>query len=283
MNNFYESICADAIKVELNYGEKNKDDIFGQPSVAGKYKVTIHNARKQKNTPKLDREGFCKVAENSGFNDFTNQDKIRDIYFPIVSEIIKKQLEHIYQIKNCEVNIFNYLIRNESSKDPSSLLNRTPIELIHADYSTARLDEFYANISDDFLFKNFCVNHKDMIGTKSWGLFNVWKPLNLIINSNLALCAKTSLNEKDIYRNKNYHHTLDQVSRLSSLNYRKTQRWFYYPLIQPNEVIIFEQYKNDLGFNDFIPVFHTAFAIDKSLYGYAPRQNIEFRVLAVWD
>ncbi len=53
--------------------------------------------------------------------------------------------------------------------------------------------------------------------------------------------------------------------------------------MQPNDVIIFEQYKNDLGFNDFIPVFHTAFNIDKSLYGYAPRQSIEFRILAYWD
>jgi hypothetical protein len=43
-------------------------------------------------------------------------------------------------------------------------------------------------------------------------------------------------------------------------------------------MLIFEQYKNN-----FIPVFHTAFNIDKSLSGYSPRQSIEFRMLAVLE
>jgi hypothetical protein len=53
--------------------------------------------------------------------------------------------------------------------------------------------------------------------------------------------------------------------------------------MQPSELLIFEQYKSNLGFNDFIPVFHTAFKLDKILHGYAPRQSIEFRLLAVWE
>jgi hypothetical protein len=81
MINFYESIYADAVNVRLNYGEKEKDYILGHPSAKGNYEVVIHNARKHKNLPQLGREGFCKVEENSGYNDFTNADKIRGNYF----------------------------------------------------------------------------------------------------------------------------------------------------------------------------------------------------------
>ncbi len=104
------------------------------------------------------------------------------------------------------------------------------MELVHADYSTARLNEFYTNTSKDHLFQNACGNHKDIIGNKNWGLFNVWKPLNLIINSNLALCAKNSLKADDICR---HHHYIkfNQISRQSSLHYSKNHIWFYYPLM----------------------------------------------------
>ena len=90
MNNFYNSISANAINAKLYYGEEKIDNIFGQPSLDGYHQVIIHNAVKNKHPQNLEQEGFCKIEENSGFNDFTNEDKLKNIYFPIVKEIIKK-------------------------------------------------------------------------------------------------------------------------------------------------------------------------------------------------
>ena len=279
MIDFYASILADEIKAELVYGEENSDIIAGEKTLT--CYSTIHNARKHKHIPQLEHTGFCIAAENSGFNDFTNQDKIIELYYPIIRETLKKQLENSYHIKNCKIYLFNNYLRNESSTDLVSISNRAPALIVHADYSPKSLEDFFTD-RIGHLFKNFCGNPKEIIGNKNWGFFNVWKPLNLIINSTLALCDKSSLIQEDIYRNTNYIKT-NEVSHIMSLNYRKTHRWFYYPLMQPNEVIIFEQYKSDLGFNEFIPAFHSAFKIDKSLYGYAPRQSIEIRGLSVWE
>jgi hypothetical protein len=167
MKNFYKSICANAIDEELYFGEENKDNIYGQRISSGFHKVTIHNARLHKHPPDLKHEEFCILQENSAYHDFDNQDKIKNIYFPIIRDIIKKHLMHAYSVQNLEVYIFQYFIRNEISNEVTSELNRTPANLVHADYSSARLDDFYNDKSKEYLFKNSGYNHKKIIGNNN--------------------------------------------------------------------------------------------------------------------
>jgi len=109
---------------------------------------------------------------------------------------------------------------------------------------------------------------------------NVWRFIRGPIESTpLALCDARSIEPKDflpsdlIYREK--------VGETYRFKYNPNHRWFYFPQLERNEVILLKCYdsKED-GRARFTA--HTAFEDPTSAPGSAPRESIEVRALLFW-
>jgi hypothetical protein len=109
---------------------------------------------------------------------------------------------------------------------------------------------------------------------------NVWRPIRGPIESTpLALCDAGSIEAKDfvpsdlIYR--------DKIGETYRFTYNPNHRWFYFPHLERNEVILLKCYdsKED-GRARFTA--HTAFEDPTSAPDAAPRESIEVRALLFW-
>lgn len=122
-----------------------------------------------------------------------------------------------------------------------------------------------------------------------WSIINAWIPLNTVIDLPLILCDTNSISHKDIIRDikRKTKTTLKDdgddpiiVSDFSSLQYNENQRWYYYPLMQSNEVIFFQQYNSEQDFDNFVPTFHTAVDMfPNTSANLINRESIEFRFI----
>ena len=109
---------------------------------------------------------------------------------------------------------------------------------------------------------------------------NVWRPIRGPIESTpLAVCDSSLMDPKDfvpsdlIYR--------DKVGENYRFTYNPNHRWFYFPRLERNEVILLKCYdsKED-GRARFTA--HSAFEDPTSAPDVAPRESIEVRALVFW-
>jgi hypothetical protein len=66
-----------------------------------------------------------------------------------------------------------------------------------------------------------------------------------------------------------------------NLAFNPHHRWFYYPHMQPHEVLAFRLF--DTGDSDWRMTAHTAFEDPTSVPGSPKRESFELRTLAVFD
>jgi hypothetical protein len=113
---------------------------------------------------------------------------------------------------------------------------------------------------------------------------NLWRPLKPVENMPLAVCDKSSVERSDFLR-VNYGSTVNGnvVINGGGLNtaYNPKHRWYYYPQMQPDEVLVFALF--DTGDPDWHMTAHTAFEDSTSSPNSPKRISYEVRTIAVFN
>jgi hypothetical protein len=241
----------------------------GTPRVTGTFvaqTVPIRNAREVVDDLSLDKQGFELTRQETAVQDFYDQEEVKRIYYPEVERLLK-------QATGAEkVVIFDHQVRNLPLAQRGEKNAREYGKSVHNDYTTKSgprrvHDHLPADEADQRLKNRFAE-------------INVWRPIRGPIESTpLALCDAGSIEAKDfvpsdlVYR--------DKVGETYRFTYNPNHRWFYFPRLEKNEVILLKCYdsKED-GRARFTA--HTAFEDPTSAPDAAPRESIEVRALLFW-
>jgi hypothetical protein len=244
------------------------------------HSCSILNARVTAIEPRLDKEGFCLTTTDS---------IIENVYDVTNLQSYARHLETILQayLDAKDTFLIGHIIRKEDSNGEQPEVNRPTASFVHADWNAVRIKKL-GKEHDPFVTNNPDATPsrvKQFLEPASqWSIYNIWLPLQTVTNRPLVLCDVQSVKASDIIHDLRFKNTEKNeqgtMGNILSLKYKNDYRWLYYPLMQPNELLIFKQYDSNQNIDNFIPVFHTAFkVIEDPKIKFPMRESIEFRFL----
>jgi hypothetical protein len=265
------------IQGSLNYIEESSDKPVyyayeppaGTPRSTGKFvahTVPIRNAREVVGDLSLDKQGFQLTHQETAVRDFYDQEEVKAIYYPEVERILKESTGAE------KVVIFDHQVRNAELAKRGEKNAREYGRAVHNDYTAKsgprRVRDHLPPAEAEQRLQN------------RFAEINVWRPIRGPIESTpLAVCDSSSIDPRDfvpsdlVYR--------DKVGETYRFTYNPNHRWFYFPHLERNEVILLKCYdsKED-GRARFTA--HSAFEDPTSAPDAAPRESIEVRALVFW-
>jgi hypothetical protein len=207
----------------------------------------------------LDSNGFELHRLESGLTASSGGEAIRAHYFPRVANL----LQRLTGAK--DVAIFDHTLRSSEVVGVSGG-RRAPVLRVHNDQTpdSARsrlLAELPPREAQSWLNCRFSI-------------VNVWQPLGEPVeNYPLALCDKRTLSEDDVLAADIYFE--GRKGEVQVFKPNPAHRWYYFPLMTPQEVLIFKIYDSAAGMAGMTA--HTAFEDPGSPGGSRPRASIETR------
>ena len=113
---------------------------------------------------------------------------------------------------------------------------------------------------------------------------NLWRGTRPVENMPLAVCDARST-EKTDFMNVRFGGgetaSMSEVAGGFNLAFNPAHRWYYYPHMQPDEVLAFRLF--DTGDPDWRMTAHTSFVDPSAVPGSPKRESFEIRTLAVLD
>jgi hypothetical protein len=190
------------------------------------HSVPIRNARLAGDLS-LDRQGFQLVPQETEVHDFYDPAEVNEIYYPEIELLLKKATGAE------KVIVFDHQVRNIELSRQGEKNAREYVSVVHNDYTVKSgprraLDHLPAAEAEERLRHRFAE-------------INVWRPIRGPIESTpLAVCDAQSIEHNDfvptdfIYR--------DKVGEVYRFIYNPNHRWFYFPRLERNEVILLKCY-----------------------------------------
>lgn len=236
----------------------------GVPVRTGKYvthSMPIYNARAIVGDLSLDRQGFALVHQHSAVTNFYDDAEVRAVYYPEVERIVKEATGAV------KVLAFDHNVRNRAKARSGEKGVQEPVRVAHNDYTLKsgpqRVRDLLPQEADQLLKNRFAV-------------INVWRPISgPVQESPLAVCDAASMVQKDfveqdlIYR--------ERIGEVYSVGYNPKHRWFYFPKMQRDEILLLKCYDSDPTRTRFTA--HTAFEDPTSPPDAPARESIEARTL----
>jgi hypothetical protein len=235
-------------------------------SHTGRYEdraVRIHDGRPLLDRFSLDREGFVFIDHNTRVRDFYNEDEVRSVYYPEMERLIKDLTGA------SRVVIFDHTLRAEDDATREAKKVREPVRRVHNDYTEwsgpQRVRDLLPAESDELLKRRFAV-------------VQTWRPIrNPVQTAPLAIADARSLPLQNLIPTERRYP--DRVGEIYHVTFNPDHRWFYFPHMQRNELLVFKTFDSH---NDGRARWtaHAAFDDPRSPAGAAPRESIEVRSLA---
>jgi hypothetical protein len=224
--------------------------------------VTVRNARPILSQLSLDRHGFVLAHQNSRVKNFYDEQEVRTVYYPEVEQLLKEATGAV------KVVIFDHVVRCAPKARQGERGVREPARIVHNDYSLR---------SAPRRVRDHLPEEAEALLQHRFAEINVWRPIRgPIQESPLALCDARSIAPEDVVASDLvYPH---RVGETYAFTYNPAHRWYYFPHLEPSEVILLKCYDSkDDGRARFTA--HTAFADPTSPPDAAPRESIEVRAL----
>ena len=234
---------------------------MGQPAIRhGEYSetiVSIVDGRSAKLEMSLDTCGFV-LVENTSAADFQSQTSIETIYYVEAADIIKRltHADHAF--------VIDYTIRDSSPESNS----RSIVTHVHNDYTPRSAMEHASKFAEK---NKIPINHRIME-------VNVWRPLTEPVLMNpLALADGSTVRPEDLIPCPVVYP--DRVGEIYELHYHPEQKWYWFPKMMKNEILVFKGYDSrSEGTVQFVP--HTSFHHPDTRPSTPARRSIEIRIIA---
>jgi len=269
------SSLTNAFEIPLRYLADGEQSAAIRPSVGGGDSaseegdyvtqfVTMHDARNRLTS--LEREGFMLSRQETEVTDFFSDNEITAIYEKEVKTLLA-------DITGARVEIFDHTRRASSIETQRQHGIREPAATIHNDYDDAsgprRLQDFFPDESDALTENRFAI-------------VNIWRSMNgPVRNFPLAMCDASSVADEDLVSVPRV--SKDRVGTVQMATFNPSHRWYYFPLMQMDEALLFKVYDsaND-GRARFTP--HTSFEDPRVKDATsAGRQSIESRCFVIFE
>ncbi len=225
-------------------------------------KLPVHDARSAAPRPHLDREGFDLVRLHTGAGDLFDESSIRGLYYAEVETLVK-------EATGAErVVAFDHNLRSGRTDARGEKLGMGPVRFVHNDYT---LDSGPQRVRD------LMGGEAELLLQRRFAVVNVWKPIvGPVQEAPLAVCSADSMELEDFVPTSLEYP--DRSGEVYSVTFRPGHRWYYYPRMQADEVLLLKCYDSDAGRARFTA--HSAFDDPTSPPDPPSRESIEVRTLA---
>lgn len=224
--------------------------------------MKVQNGRLVANELTLDRQGFAFIRHHTRVSNFYDQEEVRRVYYPEVERLLKDATGA------GRVHVFDHNVRCRSMAKQGENGAREPVKFAHNDYTPKsgpqRVHDLLPAEADTLLRHRFAE-------------FNVWRPIRgPVEESPLAVCDATSMTLRDFVATDLKYR--DRTGEVYSVVYNPNHRWFYFPRMERDEVLLLKCYDSaEDGRARFTA--HTGIDDPTSIADAAPRESIEVRTL----
>ena len=240
----------------------------GQPVRSHQYenrRVFIQDGRPVADTFSIDREGFALVPHATKVADLYDEAALPGSYYPETEALLKAETGA------SKIVIFDHTIRTSHQRPRGVGLPREAVLRVHNDYTLKsgpqRVCDLVPEEAEARLRKRFAI-------------VNVWRPIvGPLQQFPLALGDAASLAADDILATDLIYP--DRIGEIYSIAYNPAQRWFYFPEMRRDEVVLIKTYDSDPARARFSA--HSAFADPNFPDPKVLRESIEIRALVFFD
>jgi hypothetical protein len=239
----------------------------GQPVRSHQYenrRVFIQDGRSVADAFSIDREGFALVPHATKVADLYDEVELKNSYYPETEALLKAETGA------AKVLIFDHTIRTSHQQPRGVGLPREAVLRVHNDYTLKsgpqRVRDLLPEEAEARLKKRFAI-------------VNVWRPIvGPLQQFPLALGDAASLAGDDIIATDLIYP--DRVGEIYSIAHNPAQRWFYFPEMSRDEVVLIKTYDSDPARARFSA--HSAFVDPNFPDPKILRESIEIRALVFW-
>jgi len=227
--------------------------------------VTVRDARAVADALSLDREGFVLLHHRSAVKDFYDADEIRSLHYPETERLIQRATG------SARVVAFDHIVRNAEKAAIKGSGIKQPAGRVHNDYTAKSAPQRVRDLMGD---------EAEELLKHRYAVINAWRPIRgPLLKSPLALCDAQSLAEENLVPSDLRYP--DRVGETYAVTYNPQQRWFYFPKMQADEVVLIRCFDSALeGAARFSA--HGAFEDPQSPPDAPPRESIEVRTLVFY-
>jgi hypothetical protein len=225
------------------------------------HQKSVANARNIHTT--LDNEGFVLARHESSIRNFYDKDEVEKIYYPEMKTLAK-------QVTGAKsFRVLGHITRNEADVSEGKGLGAH--RLVHSDFTPAlthRIREFGPNPE---------------LAKGRLAIFNIWRRFDVgHTDAPLAVCDRRSISPEDLIPTDlhNYGGSNGFELEIYQALHSDQHRWFYYPEMKINEVMIFKTLDSEM--DPFVPTLHSAFDHPNCPEDSPSRESIETRVLCFY-
>ncbi len=228
------------------------------------HQMRVHNARLE--TASFEDRGFTLLSRTTDI-DFASEEDVRSHWHPQARRLVA-------QLTGAE-EVFPFLgILRGGEED----LGGGPALMAHVDFNPDTLRHWVAQLAGE---------RAEAFAGRRLININLWTPVRPVENSPLAVCDASSIDTGDFMNVKfgkpetietdTFRGGFDSGGYV--LGFNPAHRWFYYPKMQPDEVLAFRLC--DTADPDLHMTAHTAIDDPTSLPGAPKRMSYELRTIAV--
>lgn len=223
--------------------------------------VKILDGRAVADRLSLDREGFVLLRRPTAAANLYDDAEVTSLYYPECERIIREATGA------ARVHAFDHIARNAALSAKGNPI-KLPAGRVHNDYTTwsapQRVRDLMGAEAEELLTHRFAE-------------INLWRPIRgPLLRSPLTLCDAQTLSEENLVASELRYP--DRTGETYAVTYNPAQRWFYFPKMQADEVILIRCFNSARsGAARFSA--HGAFDDPQSPPDAPPRESIEVRAL----
>ena len=265
---------ADTLTATIRFGvDSGEKPSFYQSYVPGEvtqysgaseaHTVEITDARRIGRGFTLDREGFQLAANPTRVKDFYDDVEVAQIYNSEVEAIVSAALGARRTV------CFDHTRRSSSDAIRTAHAARDPATIAHNDYTDWSADKRLGEIMGA---------EATALKQRRFAIVNTWRTIaGPVEHWPMAFCDATTTKPDKVL--KVTRKTDDRVGETMQALYDPAQKWFWFPHLQPDEILLIKTYDSA---TDGRPRFSLHTAFDNPLAGRdaPPRESIESRLFA---
>ena len=214
----------------------------------------------------LERNGFVLLTEPTAVTDFYDPDEVHRVYYPEIKKLVQRLTGA------AEVLVFGEVARSDSGSTPDG---RQPSFGAHVDYGYRTVRDMIGRMMGPEAAAPWLAGR--------YMLMNLWRPITTVERTPLALCDASRVAEGDLNESE-IRGGLNDPNRPSmfgfNLAYNPAHRWFYAPLMRPDEILAFKLFDSDASRIQWTG--HTAFELPAVRPDAPPRESMEIRTISLF-
>jgi hypothetical protein len=231
------------------------------------HEMQIADGWSRADTFSLDREGFALKDFHDPFNNFDDDEAVRNHFYPPVAEFVRTSVGARHAI------VFDHTIRSKANQRQQTAehttTQRAPVLIVHCDYTP---------ISGPTRVRQLYPDEAEALLQRRVAFYNFWKPLKHSVEEKpLAMCDVTSALQDDMI--KMVLRYRDRTGEIFVMRYSSSHRWWYFPNMTPENALLLKTYESETdGRARFLG--HSAFEDPNTRPDPLIRESIEIRTMA---